>query len=222
MSPVVLVTAALLIVGALLYHAIKTRGKKWASWFFFSALAFGLWHEIVPLRLSDPEYYFTGAVKLFHLPVVGVIGWGIVFYLSFFLLEIMFPKLLRGRILIVPVLVLAFFAGMFSLCIETTGIGLGWWVWRADRQHMIFPVLGWASQCILFFSVFFSLFHSDLRTKIVLLVALIFAAPTIGESELPPFLITFLQAATTFSFVGFARIVPHSFLRNIDYRLKTK
>ncbi len=177
--PVVFLVAALLILALLAYHYTVRRGTRWAVIFTLSAILFGMWHEANPLREQDPEYMFSSqAIKILGLPVVGIIGWIEVIYLSWFLCDTLFPRIMRRRILIVPALFSGLMASLFALCIETTGIAMGWWIWRADRQSIIFPMGGWATQVFLFSTLFFAVFHSTKQTRVILLVALIIVAPS--------------------------------------------
>lgn len=206
----ILLFAAFLIFTALLFHCFMTRPWRWSILFTVCALFFGLWHELNPLRESDPEYFFAQAVTIGGVPVVGVFGWMIVIYLSWFMVETLWPGLLRTRVLIFPPLVFALAAALFALCIETTGIGMGWWIWREDRQHILFPMGGWATQTVLFSSIFFALFHSTFKTKVLFLALMIPMGLTFLESLDRTIFAEVIRGAGILAFVVFARFDPRS------------
>ena len=205
--------SALLILAAIFLHAVNSKGGKWAAIFGTTAAFFGLWHELNPLRESDPEYFFAHAVKFGGIPVVGVIGWIEIFYLSWFLVDALFPKVFRSRILIWPAFVSALVASLFALCIETTGIAMEWWIWREDRQSILFPMGGWASQTLIYSCLFFGMFHSTFRTKILLLFVMLLALPTFHPAIERQWYAAVMQAISVFSFLIFARFDPRGWYR---------
>lgn len=207
--PLLFLLSALVILAVLVYHYTITRGAKWAAIFTACALFFGAWHEANPLREQDPEYRFSSdAITILGIPLVGVIGWVEVIYLSWFLCNTLLPKVMRTRILIVPALVSGLMASLFALCIETTGIKIGWWIWREDRQSIIFPMGGWAVQVLLFSALFFAIFHSTKKTKLLLLGVMILVAPTFLPSFERHWFAHALQGAGVLLFVIFARFEP--------------
>lgn len=210
--------ATLLILVAVVLHAVVTRGGKWAAIFGITAAFFGLWHELNPLREADPEYFFAHAIKLGGVPVVGVIGWIEIFYLSWFLVDALLPQVFRTRILVWPALISAVVASLFALCIETTGIAMEWWIWREDRQSILFPMGGWASQTFLYSSLFFGMFHSTYRTKILLLLVLALALPTFHPSIERQWYAAVMQAVAVFAFVFFARFESRTWIRTGSLR----
>lgn len=205
-----LIAASIILIGIAVHYTIL-RGWKWAGIFTACAIFFGLWHEANPLREQDPEYWFSdNAITVMGLPIVGVIGWIEVIYLSWFLVEILFPKVMRSKILVWPAFLSAMIASLFSLCIETTGIAIGWWIWREDRQHIIYPMAGWATQVFLFSCIFFALFHATYRTKIMLAVIMVAVFPTFLPSFERHWMAAVIQAVCVFSFLIFARFDPKS------------
>ncbi len=132
----------------LVWHLLKTRGKKTAFWFLGTGLAFGILRSqiihFIQINLNNsviPYQFANNTLKIGNDSLQVYLGWITTAYLAWCFAEIILKNLKKNGFFkntkepekeIFPILGFGFlFISTFSYLIETAASVMGWWHWNA-------------------------------------------------------------------------------------------
>jgi hypothetical protein len=145
----------------LIYHSLKTEGKRTTLLFFGLGIIFGLVRELF-IGLICPLY--SGRFKIGPISPAIVFGWVFAFYLAhYFATRITANTRLQGNFLMKVLLGTGVVLGI-SLIMETTAPNpqLQWWTWNIDVSNWptlfnapVFVFIGWGFTGMIFLTTFY-------------------------------------------------------------------
>lgn len=164
----------------LIYHSLKTEGKRTALLFFGLGLIFALIRELV-IGIVSPLY--IGAFKIGPISPAVVFGWVFAFYLAYYSVSRLtfntrFQENLSMKIFLGSFVVLG-----ISLIMETTvpNPPLGWWKWQIDVSAWptlfnapIFVFIGWGFTGMVFLTAFYLVQEYGFKPKVILAILSLF------------------------------------------------
>ncbi len=141
----ILIIPAMLVVLGLVFHSLRTRGKRDTLEFFGAALIFGVlrgniiwWITTVHFEGKFPYIFAKQVLGIYHDSFTADAGWILCLYLGMVLASRILQRIpaLQGRVF--PLLSLAC---LFHLClayaVESTAITMGWWQWTLSTKSSV-------------------------------------------------------------------------------------
>jgi hypothetical protein len=181
-----LIGPLLILFLLLIYHSLKTEGKRTTLIFFGLALIFALLRELI-IGLIGPLY--SGKFKIGPISPAIVFGWVFAFYLAhYFASRLTSNTRLQGNFLMKIFLGTGAVLGI-SLVMETTAPNpaLQWWIWNIDVSAWptlfnapIFVFIGWAFTGMAFLTTFYLIQEYGFKPKIIIAIISLFTV-AIGD-----------------------------------------
>ncbi|MBN2482677.1 MAG: hypothetical protein JXD21_00580 [Candidatus Omnitrophica bacterium] len=145
--PTILAIGEMSIFALLIFHCWSLRGKRITFTFFIFSFICMAWKVIgvTPKRPPNIPQMASHHYQLLFFPqqasllgeFIAIVGWIIVFYLSWRLAEKIIENIPYYKNRIFPVL---FFSGLaaigFSYAIEATAIAAKWWAWKYEYKEI--------------------------------------------------------------------------------------
>ncbi len=136
------------IAAFLVFHSLRTLGRRRAGFFWIAVIAYGLIRGMsvrwitkeglgahVPYEMAGARWTFAGVAPQ------EIAGWAIVAYLGWWLGCELTRRLTRKDHLFIAVAWACLFLGCISWAIETTAIAAGWWRWSLPADpELLFSV----------------------------------------------------------------------------------
>ncbi len=167
----------------LIYHALKTEGRRKTLLFFGLGLFFALLREII-IGLTYPLYF--GKFKIGPISPAIIFGWVFAFYLAHYFATKLTARTHVENHLLVKVTLGTFVVLGISLIMETTAPLLEWWSWKAGLIESlpsealllgapIFVFIGWTITGATFLSIYYLLTIHGTKSKTVLASCILYS-----------------------------------------------
>jgi hypothetical protein len=161
----------------LIYHSLKTDGRRDTLIFFGIALIFAFLRELI-IGLTVPLYF--GKFKIGPIAPAIVLGWVFSFYLAHYFVRKVTGGTRFEENLIVRILLGTYVVMGISLIMETTAPLLEWWSWRLGLLASlppeavclgapIFVFVGWGLTGACFLAIYYIFQRYDYNLKALLI-----------------------------------------------------
>ena len=166
----------------LIYHSLKTEGKRTAILFFGIALLFAFFRELI-IGLTFPLY--AGKFKIGPISPAIVLGWVFAFYLGNYFVQTLLTNTKFEKNLFVKISLGTYVVLGISFVMETTAPLLEWWSWKPGLLESlppeaivfgapIFVFVGWGITGAAFFAIYYILEYYNYELKAILIDAVIY------------------------------------------------
>ncbi len=165
--PCLIIVMTTLFILACVVHSLVYRGRYLTLTFFCTAATHAIIRERLILCMPVPDYVMK-SVFAAGIPVLSVLGWIVVWYLSFAWAQQLNSQW-SGKTWFV-----VYSAGMFgaavAITVEPAFQGLNLITWRSGEPPGAWPyMLAWFIQTVAFLTLYLVLFFGELWAKIIVL-----------------------------------------------------
>lgn len=208
----------------LIYHSLKTAGKRTTLLFFGLGLMFALLRELI---IGLPPFsLYSGQFKIGPISPAIVFGWVFAFYLGHYVATQLTSNTHLERNILVKVFLGTCVVIGISLIMETTAPVLGWWSWNEGLLESLpsgSPILGaapyfvfggWGLTGLIFLSIFYLVEELGFKRKVIIGIISLFILSMVNFMTFnfyilhPPLLHEFLSVRLIFQslFIGMLAI----------------
>jgi hypothetical protein len=168
----------------LIYHSLKTNGKRTTLLFFGIALIFAFLRELI-IGLTYPLYFSN--FKIGPIPPAIMLGWVFAFYLGDYFARKITADTRFANNIFVKICLGTFVVLGISLIMETTAPLLGWWWFQEGLLESLppaaivlgaplFVLIGWSTTGATFLGIYYLLQQYNYQLKVILLSSILYSA----------------------------------------------
>ena len=177
MYEVLFIGPLLILFLILIYHSLKTDGKRTTLIFFGIALIFAFLRELI-IGLTFPLYF--GQFRIGPISPAIVLGWVFAFYLANYFVRKLTTNTRFENNLVVKVCLGTYVVLGISMIMETTAPLLEWWSWKPGLLASlapesiflgapIFVLVGWSLTGAAFLAIYYILQQYEYNLKAILI-----------------------------------------------------